>query len=184
MFKGLLAGGFGGAVIGGASLTVASLASEQPAGNSPPVVPQVSAPQAVQADAAAGTAPQDVPPTMIAPDVESISTPTVSAPTVETNPQLADTASADVPQTSGVSDTFTAPKSTPAMNIDVTAEDPVLPNPQSIASQVPANEQDITVSTTPAALPELVLVADEAPVLSSPLDILVPQPRQTDIVAI
>lgn len=184
MFKGLLAGGFGGAVIGGASLTVASLASEQPAGNSPPVVPQVSAPQAVQADAAAGTAPQDVPPTMIAPDVESISTPTVSAPTVETNPQLADTASADVPQTSGVSDTFTAPKSTPAMNIDVTAEDPVLPNPQSIASQVPANEQDITVSTTPAALPELVLVADEAPVLSSPLDIPVPQPRHTDVVVI
>ncbi len=174
MFKGLLAGGFWGAVIGGASLTVASLASEQPAGNSPPVVPQVSAPKAVQADEAAGTAPQDVPQTMIASDIESISTPTVSAPTVETNPLLADTASADVPQTSGVSDTFTAPKSTPAMNIDATAEDPVLPNPQSIAPQAPANEQDITVTTTPAALPELVLVADEAPVLSSPLDIPVP----------
>jgi len=184
VFKGLLAGGFWGAVIGGASLTVTSLAFEQPAGNSPPEAPQVSAPQAVQADAAAGTVPQDVPPTMIAPDVESISTPTVSAPTVETTPLLADTASADVPKTSGVSDTFTAPESTPALNIDATAEDPVLPNPQSIAPQVPTHEQDITVSTTPAAFPEPVIVADELPILSSPLNIPVPQPRRTDVVVI
>lgn len=173
MLRGLLAGGFWGAVIGGASLTVASLTFEQPAGNSPPEAPQVSAPQTAQADTSSGTAPQDVAPTMIAPDVESVSSPIVAAPTVESNPLLADTDSADVPQASGVSDLFSAPEITAAFNVDATAEDPVLPNPQSVAPQVPANEQEITVSTTPAALPKPVIVADEEPVLNIPI----PQPR-------
>lgn len=184
MLRGLLSGGILGVVVGGASLTVASLMAEQPAGNTPPAAPQVSAPETAQVDAPTSNGPQDVAPTMIAPEIEGVTTPTVSMPDVETVPTLADTASADVPQASNVSEALAAPDSTRALSVDATAEEPVLPNPQSVAPQVPASEQDITVSTTPAALPEPVIVAVEDPVAAMPLNIPVPQPRSADVLVI
>ncbi|MFT5067388.1 MAG: polysaccharide deacetylase 2 family uncharacterized protein YibQ [Reinekea sp.] len=184
MLRGLLSGGILGVVVGGASLTVASLMAEQPAGNTPPAAPQVSAPETTQVDAPTSNGPQDVAPTMIAPDIEGVTTPTVSMPDVGTDPTLADTASADVPQASNVSEALVAPDSTPALSVDATAEEPVLPNPQSVAPQVPVSEQDITVSTTPAALPDPVIVAVDDPIPATTLNIPVPQPRLADVLVI
>lgn len=184
MLRGLLTGGLLGAVVGGASLTVASLVTEQPAGNTPPAAPQVSAPETAQVDTPTATAPQDVAPTMIAPDIEGVATPTVSMPDVEIDPPLADTVSAGVPQASDVSDAMMAPENSPELSVGATPEDPVLPNPQSVAPQVPTTEQDLTVSTAPAARPAPVIVAEEEPASAMTLDIPVPQPRPADIVVI
>lgn len=186
MLKGLLSGGLLGVVIGGASLTVASLVAEQPAGNTPPAAPQVSAPQAAEI-AAPTSAAQDVAPTMVAPDVETAVAlpvnPAVTAPSEAAEPVLADTASADVPEAADVTETLAAPQNTAALAVDATPEEPVLPNPQSIAPQIPASEQDLAVSTTPAALPDPVVIAidDEAVAPAPALDIPVPQPKPADV---
>lgn len=175
-----------GVVVGGAGLTVASLMAEQPAGNAPPAAPQVSAPQSAAVAAPAAEIPQGTAPTMVAPEVETSASPAVSAPIEATEPMLADTTSAAVPQAADeVTDTMTVPDDVAELSVETTAEDPVLPNPQSIAPQAPASEQDLTVSTAPAALPDPVVIEEDAPAVMIPtLDIPVPQPLPADVLVI
>lgn len=194
MLRGLLAGGFWGAVVGGTGLTVASLVTEQPAGNAPPEPPQVSAPEAVDVLEPFETpvASPDIAPTMTAPEVDTSSglaaeatTDAVAQPDVET-PAIADTESAAVPETANVDETLSAPDAAASLPEDPAPEDPVLPNPQSIAPQVPAAEQDIDVSTAPADAPDPIVVAVPAPEVAPArtLDIPVPQPAAPDAVVI
>lgn len=182
MLRGIFSGGLVGLVVGGASLTVASLATEQPAGNTPPAPPQVTAPVAAEAGIEQTQAPQEVAAQSETVPVEPNAAPRVSAPQVEvTQPQM-DTSSADVPAAVVLSETLASPEEAqnpPELMAD--AEEPVLPNPQSMAPQVPVNEQDLSVSTTPAAPLEaepeaVVAVIEEMPAEVPTVDIPVPAP--------
>lgn len=191
VLKGLLSGGLLGVVVGGTGLTVASLVTDQPAGNAPPETPQVSAPatSASEDQTPVLQLDPDVAPTMTAPDVETTSGLEIvndlgESPETPT-PVIADTASAAVPETSEVSDELTAPAEGADLPDDPALEEPVLPNPQSIAPQVPVTEQDVDVSTAPAALPEPIVVAVPEPVEEAvTLDIPVPQPAPVEPAAI
>lgn len=159
--KGLLSGGAWGVVIGGLAVVTASLVAEQPAGNTPPAAPQVSAPQAAEQNVAqdfAQPAPSDQLVSDVVTDPPNEALPRVSAPETDAGSPIADTTSAALPETGGVSDALAAPEPVTAPEMVAAPEEPVLPNPQSIAPQIPAAEDDLVVSTAPAALPEPVLV--------------------------
>lgn len=171
-----------GLVVGGATLTVASLATEQPAGNTPPAPPQVTAPVATGAGGDQMQAPQEVAAQSDTVPVEPNAAPRVATPQVEvTQPQM-DTNPADVPAAVVLSETLASPEAAPnPPELMAEAEEPVLPNPQSMAPQVPVNEQDLSVSTTPAAPLEaepeaVVALVEDVPAEVPTIDIPVPVP--------
>tara|TARA_R110002051_G_scaffold7041_7_gene33213 strand:+ start:23942 stop:25336 length:1395 start_codon:yes stop_codon:yes gene_type:complete len=175
VLRGLFSGGLWGLVVGGVSLGAASLITEQPAGNTPPAAPQMTAQQnAVVPDQGsepeAALAQDDV--------VGAVQAPKVVVPQVEITQPMADVISAGVPRTAVVADDMMTPQMTDVTpTVQAATEEPVLPNPQSIAPQVPAAEQDLTVSTQPAPVPVPVVVEDK-PVAAAPLvDIPVPMPK-------
>ena len=196
VLKGFFAGGFWGAVLGGATLTVASLASEQPAGNAPPATPQVTAPETAvdtTPDAPAEIAPVATQDDAAAEPVGIDVAPAAPVVTDDAGSALADTTPAPVPQIADATETTQAPAEPASADLTAQAEDPVLPNPQSIAPQAPVSEEDLIVSTTPAELPAPVEVdtpdaTPDAPVtIVTPqptLNIPVPQPRAPEIVVV
>lgn len=185
MLKGILAGGFWGVVLGGVTLTVASLATEQPAGNTPPVTPQVTAPQTTSQTDVTDTSPITDSSVADAGVTGIDQSPTVTAPEIEASPSLADTRPADVPDAPVLDGDLVAPDETVAPVVEAATEQPVLPNPQSIAPQVPVAEEDLTISTAPAALPAPVVVVDvSATPVATVLDIPVPQPAASEVVVI
>jgi len=171
-----------GLVVGGASLTVASLVTEQPAGNTPPALPQVTAPVSAETEAVESALSVDVASGSETTPSDTSASPRVATPQIDVTQPLADTSSAEVPTTVVVSETLAAPAALgdpPKMT--AATEEPVLPNPQSIAPQVPMNEQDLTISTQPAAAHLPVEVEDAKPVPT--VDIAVPQPRVAEVIA-
>ncbi len=167
MFKGVITGGAWGVIVAGVGLSVASLLGEPPAGNAPPAPPLVEAPVA-GSGAAEGAAPPVDPSVMSqAPTMEAA--PQVDAPAPEGAPPMADIAPAPTPQTGTVDSILTEPQIGTAPQVAADPEQPVLPNPQSVAPQVPAREEDLAVSVDPAAPPpgapteEFVAVAPVVP---------------------
>ena len=151
MLKGLVTGAFLGLLIGGTGVLVASLAGETPAGNTPPRTPQVAAPEAVATlDDSAAPAPR---PGSAASDSRSdpASAPLVVAPLAEPSAPVADTEPLDLPVTAAVDGALAAPDPVALPDMTADAVSPVLPNPQSRAPQVPVAEEDVIVSTEPAA---------------------------------
>ena len=148
--------------------------------------PQVTAPQtAVQSDDDVALQVPESDPEQGASVTGIDVAPSVVTPQIEASPTLADTSSAALPETAVVADDLVAPDETQTPVVDAATEEPVLPNPQSVAPQVPVAEQDIQVSTVPAALPEPVVVEEdvnETPTVA--LDIPVPMPKQVEVVVI
>ena len=189
-------GFFGGIVTGGLvsvlALSVASVVSEQPAGVTPPAPPLVDAPQVEDTPEAAN----DGPSTPASTPVGSISIDEPVAPDLpgdegaaaepaspvqqeaDVAAPLADTDPLDEPDVVAIEGAMEAPVA--ADGVDLVAEpvDPVLPNPQSLAPQVPSNEADLTVSTAPAA-PVLVDEPEEVAVEAEVTDPAAPQPEST-----
>ena len=162
-------GVFGGIVSGGMvsvlALSVASVVSEQPAGVTPPSAPLVDAPVVDDApDPAAGAEDTgvstpvgsltiDEPQAPALPEAEAALAEPESpvAVDVEQSAPNADTDPLDEPAVVSIEGTLAAPETSQTGNLQADAIDPVLPNPQSIAPQVPESEANLTVSTTPAA---------------------------------
>lgn len=181
MIRGLFSGGILGLVVGGASLSVASLVTEQPAGNVPPASPQITVPDSAEVEAT-----EDALEVAVAGNAETApsdpnAAPRVATPQVEVTQPIADTSSAEVPNAGLVSETMAEPDTASKAPMVVAAtEEPVLPNPQSIAPQVPVNEQDLSISTQTAAPPAPVIVEVEKP--SPTVDIAVPQPNVEEVI--
>ncbi len=161
-------GVFGGIVSGGMvsvlALSVVSVVSEQPAGVTPPSAPLVDAPVVDDApDPAAGaenggvstpvgSLSIDEPQAPALPEAEAALAEPESpvAVDVEQSAPNADTDPLDEPAVVSIEGTLAAPETSQTGNLQADAIDPVLPNPQSIAPQVPESEANLTVSTTPA----------------------------------
>lgn len=146
----ILSGSLWGVVVGGVAVGGVSLMSEQPAGNAPPSAPQVSAPASAQGDTTETQAIGSVAEAATqVPVVGTVSV--VQAPDADTVVPQADTVSAAAPTAPSISDTLSEPDTTEVAGLTATSEAPVLPNPQSVAPQVPAPERDVVVQTEPAA---------------------------------
>ncbi|WP_131801582.1 divergent polysaccharide deacetylase family protein [Cognatiyoonia koreensis] len=162
MMRSLLSGAFWGLLSGSFALVAISLSGPQPAGNKPPVPPLTEAPEAVADDPQSVETPEE-----IAEVVEELATPaeptvpTGLAPVAEGALPDTDTDPLEVPAAVPVETALVAPESAELPDLGTTGEDPVLPNPQSVAPQVPANEEDLVIETQTALLP----VADDAPVV-------------------
>jgi polysaccharide deacetylase 2 family uncharacterized protein YibQ len=88
----------------------------------------------------------------------------VDAPRADTDPL-------DEPEVLSIEGAMEAPEAAQSAELLAQPLDPVLPNPQSLAPQVPANEADLTVSTTPAQ-PTVVVEPEvdvEAAVIADPI---------------
>ena len=173
MLRGIISGGFWGIILSGLGLSAASLLAPQPAGNQPPERPQVEAPDAAGGDLAAGLAPDAVAGAEVAPALPDV--PQVPVPEGETGLPMTDTAPADVPQTAGLDVALAVPGMGDAPQVAADAEAPVLPNPQSLAPQTPLREEDLVISTAPAAPPAPVIVVEEA---APEVVVVVPEPSQ------
>ena len=77
--------------------------------------------------------------------------PLVVAPLAEPSAPIADTAPLALPETAAVEGALEAPVAIALPDLAADPEAPVLPNPQSVAPQIPAGEDDIVISTEPAA---------------------------------
>ena len=152
MLRGILTGGLSGLVVGGVALTGLSLAVDQPAGNTPPAVPQVSAPSEAAPAEISSTVPDTVADDSTG-DAVAAAVPQVQIPEVSLSAPVADTTSAALPQAGAADALPDAPEVGATPTIAAETVEPVLPNPQSIAPQVPVAEEDIAVSTEPAAPP-------------------------------
>ena len=159
--RGLLSGGVWGLVLGSVAVLTASLVNETPAGNTPPAAPQVTAPQSAEQSTPNSETPQSV----TVADETSASTPVsrVVAPDSTQARIEADTTPAALPSAGGEVEAPQAPRIGDAPEVVATAEEPVLPNPQSVAPQIPVAEDDLVVATAPAALPQPVIVVVEEP---------------------
>ena len=159
--RGLLSGGVWGLVLGSVAVLTASLVNETPAGNTPPAAPQVTAPQSAEQSTPNSETPQSV----AVADETSASTPVsrVVAPDSTQARIEADTTPATLPTAGGEVEAPQAPRIGDAPELVATAEEPVSPNPQSVAPQIPVAEDDLVVATAPAALPQPVIVVVEEP---------------------
>jgi len=162
VLRGIISGGFWGIILSGLGLGAASLLAPQPAGNRPPEPPQVVAPDVANGDLAAGVAPDAVAAAETGPELAVV--PQVALPEGEAGLPLADTLSADVPVTAGLDVALAVPGTGDTPQVAADADVPVLPNPQSLAPQTPLREEDLVLSTEPAAppVPEPVVVVEEA----------------------
>lgn len=160
--KSLFSGALLGLLTGGIAIGAASVFLPQPAGNTPPAPLQLDAPLA---------ATQTPPPAQTLPTVAEITQDTTqpAAPAgldVQAPGALpqADTSPADPPVATDVAASLAVPAQTTLPDIVATDVTPVLPNPQSIAPQVPRSENNLVVSTEPAIAPEIpVIVVDDDP---------------------
>ena len=159
-----LKGAFWGVVIGGAGAAVVSIVGPQPAGLTPPLPPVT-----VLQDA-----PRSPEPSTGAPDLSQVASVDAPGAAPPSGPLTTPDAAPDVPQTDpdsaqpGTVDLAPsepeAPVTPAAPLDDVPASDaPVLPNPQSIAPQVPEAEADIVVDPTPDAPVEVVTPVEVTP---------------------
>ena len=146
MTKGVIRGGLLGLLLGGVGLGAASFLAPQPAGNLPPSEPQITAPVSAEVD----VPDTDVPEAAVQPseDITIAAAPTVSEPAVDVTPPENDTAPLELPTAEAVGVDLETPVEGASPNVTASAETPVLPNPQSVAPQVPANEEDVQVETT------------------------------------
>ncbi len=133
------------------ALAVASLLGETPAGRTPPATPQIDAPVVSSALPEAGTAPADpsVLP-MLNDNPDQPAAPAVVLAVPDADAPLADTSPAPMPQTGAITGNLMAPDVGSTAPIDLSAVEPVLPNPQSVAPQVPTTEGDLTLATDPS----------------------------------
>jgi len=183
--RGLLGGMLTGGLVSALGLGTASVMSEQPAGALPPDAPLVQAPSvetvntvdAIDAVSSQdASSPQDAPSTPVgsltvqapqAPDLPeddvAIADTAVTVPAApaaaETTAPRADTDPLDEPVVSGIEGALEAPDAPELAGVTSQPVEPVLPNPQSVAPQVPETEADLAVSTTPAQ-PTVVVVPD------------------------
>ncbi len=164
--RGLFGGMVTGGMVSALALSVASVMGEQPAGVTPPAPPLVDAPQQ---DAAADTPAADETTTGLSTPVGSLS---VEAPVTPSLPEgeasarepaspvditpdqptlNADTAPLDEPSVVSVEGKLDAPTAGETSAVAAETIDPVFPNPQAAAPQVPVTEENLVVSTAPAA---------------------------------
>ncbi len=151
--KGVIRGTVWGLVLGGAGVVSASLVAPQPAGNTPPAPPQVdvaetptvATPNPSMPESTAATEPTEV-----------AATPRVAAPQQSVTAPIADSDPLALPETPDIAVTLALPDAPDVPDIAPEAEEPVLPNPQSLAPQVPTNEGDLVIETTPATPVEVV----------------------------
>lgn len=187
MIGGVLAGGFVSAL----GLGAASVMTELPAGVTPPEAPLVEAPQveAVGPEAEAANSPStpvgsvsiEEPQAPELPDDAAVlGDPEVTEPDAPTpvdavvDTPRADTDPLDEPEVMSIEGAMEAPET--AETADLTAQplEPVLPNPQSLAPQVPANEADLTVSTAPD---QPTVVVEAEPDIEDVADPIEPNPE-------
>lgn len=161
--KSLLSGALLGLVSGGAALGVVSLTSPQPAGNTPPVPPQTEAPEAT---AETPEVPQTAAEVAETSDTSNETAAPAELAPADTTPTAAPLADADIaplpaPDAEEIETALADPVEVETPQLETSDEEPVLPNPQSVAPQIPAAEDDLEISTAPAQAPEPVIVADE-----------------------
>ena len=155
MTKGVFRGVFWAAVLGGTGLATASILAPLPAGNLPPSTPQVTAPQSTDLIAPSKATPPKLVGT--SDPVELATAPRVVSPAQEGTTPEADTDPLALPSTTDVGIDLAAPETGVSPDLAAETETPVLPNPQSIAPQVPINEEDLQVEL---ATPQPVEVVD------------------------
>ncbi len=144
----MLSGGIVGGSMSVLALAVASLLGETPAGRTPPAAPQIEAPEVAAAVPEAGTAPAD--PSVLNDNPVQPRTPGVVQAAPEGDVPMAETTPAPMPQAGAISGDLMAPAAGTVAQVDLSAVEPVLPNPQSVAPQVPMSEGDLTLATDPA----------------------------------
>ncbi|MBB5721688.1 polysaccharide deacetylase 2 family uncharacterized protein YibQ [Loktanella ponticola] len=165
--RGFVSGGIWGLVLGGVTVAGASLVGEQPARNDPPAVPQVAAPD-VQSDTSQSESPETQSAEVDADAVLQSDAPLAVTPDDAAEVAVVDTAPALPPETSDVVAEVEVPAEGVLTGVDITAEVPVLPNPQSVVPIAPDVEAPVAVDTmTAEPLPgEAPEIADDAPVLA------------------
>jgi len=125
------------------------------------VAAQVDAPEVSGADAADATAPATENANQDAPVQTDSPTAVAPAPSGDAAAVIAETETSEPPLTSpDVDVTLTAPTATDAPDVSASVEDPVLPNPQGASPTAPSQEgaaavETASVSSTPAATPEV-----------------------------
>lgn len=152
--RGFLSGLIWGVVVSGAGLSVASLMGPQPAGTTPPDRPQVDAPEQAGTTEIDEAAP-DTAGDGAEPERAGISG--VGVPRGDVTAPVADTASADRPDPADAPSGVGSPEEGAAPSVAAGEEEPVLPNPQGRAPEVPVSEADVSISTDPSqpVAPEL-----------------------------
>ncbi len=165
--RGFVSGGIWGLVLGGVTVAGASLVGEQPARNDPPAAPQVAAPD-VQSDTSQSESPETQSAEVDADAVLPSDTPLAVTPDDAAEVAVVDTAPALPPETSDVLAEVEVPAEGVLTGVDITAEVPVLPNPQSVVPIAPDVEAPVAVDTmTAEPLPgEAPEIADDAPVVA------------------
>ncbi len=144
--KGVIRGTVWGLVLGGASVVSASLVAPQPAGNTPPERPLTEVPTTAEVETPSLTTPEPIVPVE---ETEVASAPQVAVPTQEVTAPIADTAPLELPETPDIGVTLDLPDAPDVPELALADEEPVLPNPQSLAPQVPTNEGSVVIETTP-----------------------------------
>ncbi len=168
--KGVIRGTVWGLVLGSAGVVSASLVAPQPAGNTPPARPLVEVPVTAEVATPEVTAPEA---TVSTEETTATATPQVATPVETVTAPLADSTPLEVPETPDIGVTLDLPDAPEVPDIALADEEPVLPNPQSLAPQVPANEGDLVIETAPAVPvavepePEEVLVVETPPAVEA-----------------
>jgi len=160
VLKSILIGSATGILLSGTAAVGLAMLFPAPAGNTPPAAPQMDVPIAnVDPSGDRDVAALDV--LTDQPKTEEAPAPQVIADTAD-DPQ-ADSTPLDEPDVASVEETLPTPDSEIDVAISATTEEPVLPNPQSVAIQPPATETDIAISTDPAEVPAEPIVEVEPP---------------------
>ena len=143
--------------MGGSLSGVASLVGELP-GEGAPAAEVLEVPAGTGFDTVRPDEAADVP--EATDSTPRSATPQVSAPAPEGSSGLSEdvTTPALAPATGAAQSALAQPSAgVAASGVEVAGEDPVLPNPQSLAPEIPVNEADVSISTDPAqpALPDV-----------------------------
>ena len=185
--RGMIGGVLAGGLVSALGLGAASVVTELPAGVTPSEAPLVEAPQVdpVTTEPAETNSPSTpvgsvsieapqapelpddeailVEPKVIEPDAPAAVEADAEAPSADTDPL-------DEPEVVTIEGAMEAPETGESVELLAQPVDPVLPNPQSVAPQVPNNEADLTVSTTPSQ-PTLVVEPDvDVDVVADPIE--------------
>lgn len=186
--RGMMGGILTGGLVSVFSLGAVSFMSVLPAGMTPPATPLVEAPMVltntVNADETTspltpvGSTSIQEPLAPVSPDGEAtfvqFGAPQPSKP--ETHAPHADSTPLDEPQVLYIEGTMTPPDRSESLIVLAQPDDPVLPNPQSLAPKTPIRETDLIVSITSAqpsvivqpGSPEVVIVHDDTAYLVTP----------------
>ncbi len=191
MAKGVIRGTVWGLVLGGAGVVSASLVAPQPAGNTPPERPLLEVPETAAVATPDATTPE---PEISIDETDVAAAPQVATPLQEITSPVADSTPLEVPQTPDIGVTLDLPEAPDVPELALTNEEPVLPNPQTLAPQVPENEGNLVIETVPSEPvevtpdPQEVLVVETpqpvAPDVAEPqepADVETPDPVATDV---